>query len=397
MSVRGGIMNDRDVLYPYLDTPAVLMDMDRLEANIAEMAQAAAEAGVELRPHVKIHQCPAIAKMQIEAGACGVEVGNVDQAEVMAKAGIDDIMIVHPFFGERKLEKLKRLVNKPGFALSIVVDMIEQAEELSGLGQGAGVKIPVHMKIDTGANRYGVLPGKPVLELAGKLGQLRGIDFVGIYAHESGAVPTDSGVAESALEVGSIMTEAATMLRGEGFQIETVSVGASPTFRATCRYLKQGTLTGITEIHPGGSVIGDMSYVKSHGSAIEACALTVLSSVVSTSHPDHLVIDAGLKTLGGDSLIGRRGDPNFFWKGMPRFGAIQGRPEVWLGRLGAESGLGYYVDPDVDSHKKLRLGERIEIVPNNATVVINIHDRIYGVRNGEIEREFSIAGRGRGS
>ncbi|MDP6422667.1 MAG: hypothetical protein QF672_15325, partial [SAR202 cluster bacterium] len=77
LSVRGGIMNDRDVLYPYLDTPAVLMDMDRLEANIAEMAQAAAEAGVELRPHVKIHQCPAIAKMQIEAGACGVEVGNV--------------------------------------------------------------------------------------------------------------------------------------------------------------------------------------------------------------------------------------------------------------------------------------------------------------------------------
>lgn len=390
-------MGEREVRYPSVDTPAVLVDMDKLEANIGEMTQAAAEAGVELRPHIKVHQCPTIARMQIEAGACGVEVGNVEQAEVMTEAGIGDIMIVHPFFGERKLEKLKRLVNKPGLSLSIVIDMIEQAKELSGLGQAVGVKIPVHMKIDTGVNRYGVLPGKPVLSLARKLRQLSGIDFAGIYAHESGAVPSDEGVAKMALEVGSIMTETARMLRREGFPIETVAVGASPTFRATCRYLKEGILTEITEIHPGGCVIGDIMYVKSFGNTREACALTVLTSVVSTSHPDHVVIDAGHKTLGGDSLINRRGDPGFFWSGTPSFGSIQGRPDVWLGRLGAESGLVYYMDPDADPGKKLSLGERIEIVPNNATVVINIHDRIYGVRNGEIEREFAIAGRGRGS
>ena len=390
-------MSDLGFRYPSLDTPAVLVDMDRLEANIGEMAQTAAEAGVELRPHVKVHQCPAIAKMQIEAGARGVEVGNVDQAEVMARAGIDDVMIVHPFYGDRKLEKVKRLVTKPGLALTIVVDMIEQAEEISGLGQAVGAKIPVHMKIDTGGDRYGVLPGKPVLDLAGKLGQLQGIDFSGIYGHESGAVPTDSGVAEMAFEVGSIMTEAASMLSGEGFPIETVSVGASPTFRATCRYLKEGALTGITEIHPGGCVIGDMFYVKSYGSTTEACALSVLTSVVSTSHPDHVVIDAGLKTFGGDSLIARREDPDFFWSGMPSFGAIQGRLDVWLGRLATESALAYYMDGDAGPQGRLRLGERIEIVPNNASVVINIHDRIYGVRNGEIEREFSIAGRGLGS
>ena len=137
--------------------------------------------------------------------------------------------------------------------------------------------------------------------------------------------------------------------------------------------------------------------MKSHGSARDTCVLTVLTTVVSTSHPDHVVIDAGLKTLGGDSLIARKEDPGFFWNGMPSFGSIQGRPDMWLGRLGMESGLAYYMDPKADSRKKLSLGERIEIVPNNATVVINIHDRIYGVRNGEIEIEFSIAGRGRGS
>ena len=390
-------MGEREVRYPSLDTPAVLLDMDRLEANIEEMTQAAAEAGVELRPHVKVHQCPAIAKMQIEAGARGVEVGNVDQAEVMAEAGIGDILIVHPFFGERKLEKLGRLIKKPGLVLSIVIDMIEQAKELSRLGQAAGVKIPVHMKIETGGDRYGVLPGKPVLSLARELRQLPGADFAGIYAHESGAVPTDEGVAKMALEVGSATMETARMLRREGFPIESVSVGASPTFRATCRYLKEGELAEITEIHPGGCVIGDMMYVTSFGSTREACALTVLATVVSTSHQDHVIIDAGFKALGGYSFIDRREDPGFFWNGMPSFGSIQARPDVWLGGLGMESGLVYYMHPEAGPRKKLSLGERIEIVPNNATVVINIHDRIYGVRNGEIEREFSIAGRGRGS
>ena len=390
-------MSEQEVRYSYLDTPAVLVDMDKLEANIGEMAQAAAEAGVELRPHVKVHQCPSIAKMQIEAGACGVEVGNVDQAEVMVDAGIGDIMIVHPFYGERKLEKLKRLVNKPGVTLSIVIDMIEQAKGLSQLGQAAGVKIPVHIKIDTGGNRYGVLPGNNVLSLARELRQLPGVDLGGIYGHESGAVPTDEGVAAMALEVGSAIMETARMLRREGFPVESVAIGASPTFRATCRYLKEGNLTEITEIHPGGCVIGDMFYVKSHGSTRDTCVLTALTTVVSTSHPDHVVIDAGLKTFGGDSLIARREDPGFFWNGMPSYGSIQGRPDLWLGRLNMESGVAYYMDPKADSRKKLSLGERIEIVPNNATVVINIHDRIYGVRNGEIEKEFSIAGRGRGS
>ena len=120
----------------------------------------------------------------------------------------------------------------------------------------------------------------------------------------------------------------------------------------------------------------------------------MLTGVVSTSHPDHVVVDAGLKTFGGDSLIGRRGEPDYYWNNMPSFGSVQGRPGLWLGRLGAESGLAYYMNPDPDSRAGLRLGERIEVVPNNATVVINLHDRMYGVRSGEIEREFSVAGRG---
>lgn len=392
-------MTMKKVPYSSLDTPAVLIDMDKLEANIKEMAQAAADAGVELRPHIKIHQCPEIAKMQLAAGACGIEVGNIDQAEVMAEDGINDILIAHPFCGERKLEKLKGFIARPGLKISIVIDMLEQAEGLSRLGQSLSMKIPMLIKIDTGIKRYGVLPGMPTLELARQIAKLPGIDFTGIYAHESSGqtVPTDEGVAKVALEVSSVMAEMARLLKREGFDIQTVATGASPTFRAICRYIQEGVLPDITEIHPGNCVIGDISYMKSMGNKRESCAVTVLTSVMSTSHPGYVVVDAGFKTFGAESIIGKRDTPGFFWNGMASLGSIQGRNDLLLGKLGAESGWLFYTDPDVAPEKKLDLEERLEIVPNNATEVLNIHEKIYGVRNGEIEREFLITGRGRGS
>ena len=195
-------------------------------------------------------------------------------------------------------------------------------------------------------------------------------------------MPTDEGVARVALEVGSITADMARMLRKEGFTITEVTVGASPTFQPTCRYIKEGILEGITEVHPGAAAIGDIMYMMSHGVTREACALTVLTTVVSTSHADHAVIDAGYKTLG----------PGVFGE-EPSCGPIQGRPDLWFKRIGAESGLVYYRDPE----KKLNLGERIEIVPNHGTLVINIHDQIYGVRNGGIEKIMPVTGRGKGS
>ncbi len=190
-----------------------------------EMSQLAADAGVKLRPHVKVHETAMLSKMQIEDGACGIEVGNVAQAKRMAEEGINDILIAHPFYGSQKLEALQKLISKPGLKLSVVVDMIEQAEVISQVGQAVGNKVRVILKIDTGIKRYGVLPGEPTLNLAKKLCQLPGIELVGIYAHESGAVPTDEGVARVALEVGSIMAEMARMLRGAGITLETVCVG----------------------------------------------------------------------------------------------------------------------------------------------------------------------------
>ncbi len=379
--------------YSTLDTPNVLVDMDKLETNIREMSQLATEAGVRLRPHTKVHESALIARMQIDAGACGIEVGSLDQAEPMAEEGVDDILIAHPFYGNHKLVTLKRLLNKPELKITVVIDMIEQAEGISQVGQAVGQKIPVLLKIETGGNRYGVLPGKPTLNLAKKINQVSGIELVGIYAHESGAEPTEEGVAKTAFEVATITAETARMLKREGITMEHVSVGASPTFPATCRYIKEGKFPEITEVHPGNRVIGDILYMRNFGNTREACALTVLTAVMGTSHPGHAIIDAGWKTFGAESLIDHRDMPGFFWNGRPSYGSIQNRPDLWLGRLASETAWIYYVDPK----KKLSLGERLEIVPNTANLVVNIHDKLYGVRNGEVERVIPVTGRGRGT
>jgi len=386
-------MNQGTFPYIELDTPAILINLDRLEANIKEMSDLADAAGVKLRPHTKVHQAAEIAKMQIEAGAGGIEVGNVGQAESMAEEGIEDIVIAHPFSGTHKLEILKRLLIEKRAKLIVVVDMIEQAKQLSMLGQQIDRQIFIHLKIDTGIDRFGVLPGKPLLEMAKRLCRLTGVKFSGIYAHESGARPTKEDTDKMAFDVASTMCDAANMLRDEGIEFDSVSVGASPTFRATCRYLKEGKFPEITEIHPGHCVIGDLVYMNALGNMRESCALTVLTTVLSSSHPDHAVIDAGFKTLGADSMIGYRDKPGFFWNRNPSYGSVEARSDLWLGRLGAETAWIFYKDPG----KKLRLDDRLEIVPNNAPLVVNLHDKAYGVRNGQIEKVFKITGRGRGS
>ena len=140
-------------------------------------------------------------------------------------------------------------------------------------------------------------------------------------------------------------------------------------------------------------MIGDIVYMVMGANTIETCAATVLTTVVSTSHEELAVLDTGFKTLSNDPLTGTEDMPGFSWRGMRRRSPIKGRPDLFLGFLGAESGFLYYMNPK----KKLNLGERLEIIPNNATVIMNIHGEVYGVRNGLVERVIRVTGRGRGN
>jgi D-serine deaminase-like pyridoxal phosphate-dependent protein len=386
-------MNEQRMAVSAIETPAVIVYMDVLESNIAEMSRIAQEAGVRLRPHTKIHESPDIAGMQIAGGACGIEVGAIERALCMADAGIRDILIAHPFFGDQKLAILRRLLDKPGLKVTLMVDMMEQAEGISRTGETLGRTIPVLLKINTGGDRFGVLPGEPALHLVKQLRRLPGISFEGLYAHESGGKPTPESLGDVARETATRAVETARLLAKEGIPVRHVSVGASPTLRATCDLLKGGQFPEITEIHPGHCTIGDMWHVLALANPREACAAAVLCTVMSAADPRYVIIDAGYKTFGADSLIQYRDMPGFFRQGTPSFGSVQDRPDLWLGKISAESAILQYMDPAVGPGKRLRIGDRLEIVPNSATLAISLQQRIYGVRNGALERIFPVGGK----
>ena len=369
--------------YSSLDTPAVLIDLDILEANIEEMSRLTSEAGVRLRPHIKVHGSAEIAKMQLAAGACGVEVGSIDQAESLANEGISDILIAHPFYDERKLEIFRRLLKYPSLTLTFVVDMIEQAVDMSKVAIEANKPISILVIVNTGGRRYGTLPEKPTVELVKKLVRLSGIQFQGLYTHE---VPEFPNIRETAFNTATLMIKTALMLKREGITVNHVSMGASPTFLATCEYLKEGLFPEITEIHPGNRVIGDIMYVRAKGNTLKSCALSVLASVQSTANKDWAVIDAGYKTFGAESIIDSRDATGFFWNGMANLGPVKHRPDLWFGRMSAEVGQIYYKEKG----KKLKIGDRLEVITNNSALVNCMHKELVGVRNGEVERTIPI-------
>lgn len=386
-------MNQQGTPVSAIETPAVIVYMDVLESNIAQMSRLAAEAGVRLRPHTKIHECPDIAQMQIAGGACGIEVGSIERAICMAEAGINDILIAHPFYGTHKLDILRRLLEQPGRRVTVMVDMMEQAEGISRMGGALGKAIPVLLKINTGGDRFGVRPGEPALRMAKQIRRLPGMAFQGIYVHESGGKPTPESMDRLAHEAATMAAETARLLAKEGIFGAHVSVGASPTLRAMCALLKGKQFPEITEIHPGHCAIGDIWHVRALANLREACAAAVVCTVVSAADPRYVIIDAGYKTFGADALIQYRDMPGFFWQGKPSFGSVQGRPDLWPGRISAETATVTYMEQDIDAAKRLRVGDRLEIVPNNATLAIHMQEKIYGVRRGVVERVFAVAGR----
>jgi D-serine deaminase-like pyridoxal phosphate-dependent protein len=276
-----------------------------------------------------------------------------------------------------------------------MADMMEQAEGISRMGIALGRTIPMLLKVNTGGDRFGVLPGEPALHMAKQLSRLKGIAFEGIYVHESGGKPTPEGMERLALDAATMAVETARLLAREGIPGAHVSVGASPTLRATCALLKEKRFPEITEVHPGHCTIGDMWHVRALVSPREACAAAVLCTVVSAAGPGHVVIDAGYKIFGADSLIQYRDLPGFFREGKPSFGSVQGREDLWAGRISAETACVQYMETDIVPEKRLRIGDRMEIVPNNATLSISTQERIYGVRHGMVERIFAVAGRER--
>jgi D-serine deaminase-like pyridoxal phosphate-dependent protein len=354
-----------------LPTPAVLVDLGVVERNLASMQARANASGVKLRPHAKTHKAPLIGRMQIAAGASGLTLAKVSEAEVFARAGFDDIFLGYPIFGADKARRLLALSERVRIAVG--ADSVEGARSLGEVFHAAGRRLPVRLKIDCGYHRVGVPPEK-ALETARRIAELPGVLLDGLFTHGGhgygGATPDE--VARIGLDEGRIVAETAGTLRAAGVPIGEVSLGSTPTVKSAV------TQRGVTECRPGTYVYNDFSQVSLGSCGLEECALTVLATVVSVPATDRAVVDAGSKTLSSDPLRPRAGG----------HGLVLGR-KTRVARLSEEHGV-----LQVEPGEAFRVGERVRILPNHACVVSNLHDRLVGVRGEQVEEEIVVAARG---
>ena len=355
-----------------LPTPAVLIELAVLEANIARQAGRAREAGVALRPHCKTHKSPQIGRMQLKAGAKGISLAKTSEAEVFAKEGFDDIFLAYPIVGLGKPERLLALSER--IRLSVGFDSFEGARALSAVFGRAARRLDVVLKIDCGYGRVGVPPEKAA-ELAGRVGQLPGLTLAGVFTHggQAYAAQSPGQTEKAAREEGESVVEAARSMAAAGLPVPTISAGSTPSARFVMK------VPGLTECRPGNYVFHDGSQAALGTCEASDCAMTVLATVVSVPAKDRAVLDAGSKTLSTDPLR-----PAGNGHGLVL--GTQSRIE----KLSEEHGVVAVAPGD-----SFRVGERVRILPNHACVISNLHDRLYGVRNGRVETEFVVAARGR--
>jgi len=358
-----------------LDTPSLLIDLDVLDRNIDEMAKVARVAGVRLRPHTKTHKSPEIARLQLDAGASGITVAKLGEAEVMMDAGIDDVLVAYPLVGEAKLARLRALMERA--QVRTTTDSVEVAEGLGTVGRDLGRDVEVLVEVDTGLHRVGRAPGAPTVELVQQVARVPGVEVIGLLTHAGHAYRSanaDELRAAAEREVLDLV-ETADTCAAAGIELREISVGSTPTARIGAG------VTGVTEIRPGTYVFNDVQQMRL-GVATEAtCAARVLTTVVAHPTPDRFVVDAGTKAFTSD---GGDGPP------LPGRGVVRGRPELRLDFMNEEHAVGRRTGDD-----DVRIGDRVEVIPLHVCSCVNMFDVAFGVRAGVVEREIAIEARGR--
>jgi D-serine deaminase-like pyridoxal phosphate-dependent protein len=355
-----------------VDTPAVIVDLARMTDNVERMASAAKRGGVRLRPHAKTHKCPDVGRRQIEAGASGLTLAKIGEAEAFADAGLDDFFLAYPIVGAMKARRLRALAAR--VRVIVGVDSEEGARSLAETFATAEQPLEVRLEIDTGLARTGVTVER-ALALAQAIAPLRGLRLRGLFTHGGHAYAASSPEAIAAIgrEEGLALVRCAEALRQAGFAIDDVSVGSTPTA------IEALSVSGVTECRPGTYVFNDATQVSLGICRLEQCALTVLATVVSVPAPDRVVIDAGSKTLAAEPI--RPKNDAFGW-------LADGRGRVV--RLTEEHGI---VAPALGA--TFRVGDRVHVVPSHVCPVVNLHDRLLGFRGGRFETEMDVAARGR--
>src|ERR1700731_3392850 len=271
-------------------TPCAVIDMDRVERNIARVQAACDAAGVANRPHIKTHKSPMLAKLQIAAGARGIACQKIGEAEVMADAGIDDILISYNLIGDEKMARLGALQTKA--SMTVAADNSTVIAGLPRAAAASGRPLSVVVECDTGRKRAGVETPAEAIALAREIAAAEGLVFAGFMLY-----PTETGWTEAQ----RFYDEALAGVRAHGLDATMVSTGGSPNLK------NLGRLKGATEHRPGTYIYNDRMQVAAGGATLEDCALNIYSTVVSRAGPDRGILDAGSKTLTSDTGGGHDG------------------------------------------------------------------------------------------
>ncbi len=343
-------------------TPAVVVDLDRVERNIARVQAACDAVGLANRPHIKTHKSPFLARLQVAAGAKGITCQKIGEAEVMVDGGLDDILISYNLLGEEKMNRLGALAQRA--RLTVAADNAVVVADLPQAASRAGRPLAVVVECDTGRKRAGVETPAEAIALAKQIDASPQLEFAGFLMY-----PTETGWSEAQ----TFFNEANAGLREAGLAPAIVSTGGTPNLK------NLGKLKGATEHRPGTYIYNDRMQIAAGVATLDDCALHVYATVVSRAAPERGIIDAGSKTLTTDT------------GGLDGHGLILEHPEAKIARFAEEHG---FLDLS-RSNTRPAIGDVVRIVPNHVCVVVNMVDEIVLVRGDEIIGTLPVAARGR--
>lgn len=383
VSIRGGVPASTFVTYGYgvrmteldaLETPALVVDMARMERNLDRAAAYARDHGLSLRPHVKTHKSPLLAREQLERGAAGLTCATPYEAEVMS-AVCDDILVMYPPVGALRAARLARLAQR--VRLTVALDSDVAAETFSRALVDAGSSARVLVELDAGMRRVGVPTPNDAVALAQRVASLPALDVAGIACYP-GHIRGPAGEHGPQLaDLARLVDETTRAFAAAGLPLDTVSAGSTPTIWET------HTIAGVTEMRPGTYIYNDRTTALIGACSWDDCALGVLATVVSTAVPGQAVIDAGTKALGREPLRGGSADG---------FGCLMDDTRVVVASMSEEHGV---LDLSASSWRP-RVGDRVRVIPNHVCIVVHLADVVYGVRDQSVVTAWPVAARGRG-
>src|SRR5260370_628955 len=358
-----------------LDTPALMIDLDSIERNMARVAGYVKSSDLRLRPPTKTQKVPAVGKLQIDSGAVGLTVAKVGEAEVMLASGTPDLLVAYPVIGRSKRERLTEVARQP--RVTVALDSSFAARQLSEAARQAQVSFGVLAEVDVGLGRVGVAPGEELLQLAQAIERLPRLPFEGITFYPRHIKMLGEDGAEEALrQLGRTVKSMLDDFRKAGIEVRVVSGGSTPTL------FRSHEVTGVNEIRPGTYVYNDVNTVRTGASSWDDCAVSILTTVVSTARKGHMIVDGGSKTFSSDRLVG---------SSESSFGRVVEDPECVFHNMNEEHG---YVDIR-RAGREFSVGDRVRIIPNHVCVAVNLHEHVYGMRKAKLEPTWKVEGRGK--